>query len=76
MKLKDLTDKILPINDSLKDLEEQGTRMKNIILEVERQGFENWKIFEKSISELDILVPWIINEKLLPIDNKFLIVFS
>ena len=66
----------MPINDSLKDLEEQGTRMKNIILEVERQGFENRKIFEKSISELDVLVPWIINEKLLPIDNKFLIVFS
>jgi len=36
MKIKDLTEKILPINDSLKDLEEQGTRMKNIILEVER----------------------------------------
>ena len=45
-------------------------------LENDRQAYENKKLFEKGIENINVIVPKLVSDKLAPIDQKFLIVFS
>lgn len=43
-------------------------RLKNMTMENDRQTYENKKLFEKGVDDIQIIVPKIVSEKLAPID--------
>lgn len=43
-------------------------RLKNMTMENDWQTYENKKLFEKGVDDIQIIVPKIVSEKLAPID--------